>query len=622
MSDWRRRVTINGGILALFAVLAAVMTFPLAARLNQIVLGPPGDNFEYVQKMWWFKEALFVRGVSPFFNPDVFAPFGYPVALSETTLANTVLGLPVTAGFGEVVSYNVALLMSFVLSGFAGYLLGFSVSRRRFAGLIAGTIFAFAPYRFAHLGAGHLPLMGTQWIPLTVLYLERLIRTKRPHDSALAGFFFGLAALSSWYYAYMIGLFIPIYVALRVHSWRNRKSAVELGYGLLLMAVIAGLVVVPALVPLLRTTGRQAAAYPLRYVDQWSASPLDFLMPNIMHPLWGRTVAERYPQNVFENMLFVGWLPVALAWLGWRRWQVAGRVYGRLAAVASLLALGTTLHFWAGPVHLPVPDGPRLLFERGMHWLTTRSALNPIQWDMGVPGAIVVPLPTLLLYLFLPFFNAMRVWARFGLIVILAVAVLAGLGTATLTRYRHGRIIAALVWAGILIEFAPMPFALGYSYVQPQPVDRWLAGQPGSGLVIQFPLDRTWYGYPLYEARWHGKPVAYGYGTFVPQRYREDAGPLAGFPDVDSMNLLREWGVRYIVIARDSLGDRAPAVLDALDRNLALRLAWQGQDQTIYAGDRVLRALPVTPIVPPSEFLYGSKQAYLQDTLFVYEIRQ
>jgi len=97
---------------------------------------------------------------------------------------------------------------------------------------------------------------------------------------------------------------------------------------------------------------------------------------------------------------------------------------------------------------------------------------------------------------------------------------------------------------------------------------------------------------------------------------------LAGFPDVDSMNLLREWGVRYIVIARDSLGDRAPAVLDALDRNLALRLAWQGQDQTIYAGDRVLRALPVTPIVPPSEFLYGSKQAYLQDTLFVYEIRQ
>ena len=256
-----------------------------------------------------------------------------------------------------------------------------------------------------------------------------------------------------------------------------------------------------------------------------------------------------------------------------------------------------------------------------MSWLTTRAALNPVPaWDMGVEGGIVVPLPILLLYLFLPFFNAMRVWTRFGLLVILGIAVLSGLGAGRLAERRSGPVVVALVAIGILVEFAPLPFALGYSRVQPQPVDRWLADRPGRDLVIQFPIDRTWFGYPLYEARWHGKPIAYGYGTFVPQAYREAAGPLAGFPDAASLRLLRAWDVRYIVVARDSLGDSGPATIRALEEAPGVRLCWTGPSENIYFGDRVLSLLPPSPIVPPSEFLYGTKKPYVEDTLFVFEV--
>ncbi len=648
---------INAGILSLGLLLSLVMTYPLVLHPGSIILGPPGDNFEYLYKMWWFKEALLVKGISPFFNPGVFAPFGYPLALSETTLANMLTGFPLTILFGEVISYNAVMVASFVLSLFAGYLLGYSISSRRAAGLVTGIVFAFAPYRLAHLGAGHLPLMGTQWIPLTFFYLERMMRRQRLRDAAMGGLFLGLTGLSSWYYAYMMGIFVPVYVVLRglrskcpgstrgVPSplppphisglaqrfaasplrgrlWRKRTFAVQWGIGLAWLFVVAGIVLLPALVPLLRTTGRQAIPYPLRYVDQWSASPLDFVVPNIMHPLWGAVVAGLYPQNVFENVLFVGWIPLALAWVGWRQRNVAARAFGWLAVGAFVLALGTTLHVGRHPVQIPVPSEVQFAFERGMSWLSTKLALNPVsRWDMGGSGTIVVPMPTLLLYLFMPFFSAMRVWTRFGLFVLLGVAVLSGVGAAYLAdRWRNG-LVVALLCAGIIVEFAPMPYALGYARVQPQPVDTWLAKQPGQGLVIQFPLDRTWAGYPLYEARWHGKPVAYGYGTFVPHKYQEAAAPLETFPSRSALALLRNWGVRYIVIAQDSLAQSNPDAVETLNRVPGIQLIWAGTDRNIYAGDRLLRLLPVSPLVPPSEFLYGDKQSFLQDNLSVYEIK-
>ncbi len=610
------------GILSLSLLITLLMTYPLVAHPGSIILGPPGDNFEYLYKMWWFKDALLAKGIAPFFIPGVFAPFGYPLALSETTLSNMLIGFPLTILFGEVLSYNAVMVASFVLSAFTGYLLGYAISRRRVAGLVTGLVFAFAPYRFAHLGAGHLPLMGTQWIPLTFFYLERMMRRKRLRDAAMGGLFLGLTGLSSWYYAYMMGLFVLAYFVLRGRLWRKRTFAVQWATGLGLLIAVAGIVLLPALGPLLQTTGRQAVPYSLRYVDQWSASPLDFVVPNIMHPLWGSVVAGLYPQNVFENVLFVGWIPLALAWIGWRRRNAAARVFGWLAMGAFVLALGTTLHVGRNPVHLAVPVNVQFAFERGVSWLSTTLALNPVpRWDMGVQGAIVIPMPTLLLYLFMPFFSAMRVWTRFGLFVLLGVAVLSGVGAAYLVGRWRNRFVVALLCAGIIVEFAPMPYALGYARVQPQPVDVWLAKQPGQGLVIQFPLDRTWFGYPLYEARWHGKPVAYGYGTFVPADYQAAAAPLETFPGRPALDLLRSWGVRYIIIAQESMASSNPDAIDTLNHTPGIELVWAGTDRSLYAGDRLLRLLPVSPLVPPSEFLYGDKQSFLQDNLLVYEIK-
>jgi hypothetical protein len=623
--------------LFVFTILSLVMTYPLVLHLATAIPGPPGDNFEYLYKVYWFEQALLQEGRSPFFIPDVFHPFGYEVALSETTLSNILPVLPVTALFGEVVGYNVAIILSFVLSGCGMYLLVRDLSGSRGAGMLSGCVYAFSSYRMAHLGAGHLPLMGTQWLPLMLWAAERWIRDGRRRDAAMAGLFYALGALSSWYYAYMYGFVVLAYVLLRARPWRRewcRRQRLA-GAGLFLAVSIA--LVLPAAWPLLRLSAEGETAHAslsLAYVDQWSASPLDFVVPGAMHPIWGRAIMARFPQNVHENLLYVGLVPLALVVLGWRLEESGSvkRAYLWLGVLSWVLALGTTLHLGSTPVYLSVSEPLADLFHRAMYVLTGRLALNKVSYySMVRSGAIPVPLPGILVYLFLPFANAMRVWARFGLVTTLSVAVMSGMGAARWVRSRVGKkdgacgtrrgLCYSLLMLLVLFDLAVLPYAFGYSVVKDQPVDVWLSAQGDAGAVIQYPLDRSWFGEQLYRGITHGRAMAYGYGTFLPRAFQEADDVLRSFPDAESLALLRSWGVRYALVGSEWYGDEWPEMKDGLDRSDGLRYVTAMSDEAIYFGDRLLRQVPSSVLVPPTELVAGRTQkAYLVDRIHVYEI--
>lgn len=610
-------------LILLLALLSVVMTYPLAADLAGTVPGPPGDNFEYVYKLWWFEHALFDLNRSPFFVPGVFYPFGYELALSETTLANTILGLPVTAAFGEVVAYNVLALGSFVLSGVGAYLLATQLWRSRTAGFVAGLAFAFLPYRLAHLAAGHLPLMGTGWLPLLLLYEERLLRTRRLRDGALAGFFFAMLALSSWYYAYMGGLLAVLYWLLRARPWRSWLRDGRLWRGVVAGSLVAGALMLPALAPLLSLSARGEMArstLSLRYVDQWSASLPDFLLPSIMHPLWGEAVMSAYPQNVHESLLFVGFVPLALAIYALRRRRRATGALAAVGVISLVLALGTTLH-WAGePVRLPAPATLVQLFDRAMYTLTGKYALNPAAYSgLAQPGSIVAPLPTLLLYLFLPFFNAMRVWARFGLLVGLVVALLAGAGAAGLAGRGRRTAMTAVLAVALLFEFGTAPFGFGVSAIGAQPVDEWLRAQPGSFAVLALPQSKTWHGPALYAARQSGKSIAYGYGTYMPSAYRAWQKRLADFPGEESMQAIGEVGVRYVLVGLKSYGADEADMRRRLGEQTKLRLVYTAEERPVLQGDRLTR-LVAPSAAPTTEYIGDTRYAYLTDEIAVYEV--
>jgi hypothetical protein len=253
-----------------------------------------------------------------------------------------------------------------------------------------------------------------------------------------------------------------------------------------------------------------------------------------------------------------------------------------------------------------------------MGFLTNRLALFPISsYSLRSEGAIYIPMPTLLLYLFLPFFSAMRVWTRLGVIAIFGVAALAGLGWQRLEggslrlpfpgpmRPALARI---LVVALVAFEFAAFPYAMGTSSIQARPVDHWLAAQPGDWAIIEYPVAKAMSGRSLYAMRTHGKSVSFGYGTFFPQVFNEARPLLDTFPSSECIALLQSWGVRYVLVGSRSYGSDWARMEQACASAAELRHVLTSEDTPSYEGDRVLRLLP------------GTERAFVVDRIYVYEV--
>ncbi len=627
-----KRLVMHLGALLAFVVLSLVMTWPLALDFGGSVLGPPQDNYYYLSWFGWFRHTLVDLRAPSTFNPDVFYPFGHDFNTSETTWANLALGLPALLGWGEVAAYNTALLLSFILSGLGMYLLVSSLTGSWWAGLVSGAIYAFSPYRMAHVAGGQLPLLGTQWLPLCLWSLERVLRDRRWAWGLGVGLFFALTALSSWYYAFMAGLLLPIYALVRARPWREYLTQRHVWVALGAALAVAALLVGPAIWPTLQLSGQETMSYSLQWVDRWSASLADYFLPNVLHPLWGGATTEFYQgqRYFYERILYIGYVPLALAayalWRARRQgaslpapWPQVVTALLWLGGIALVLSLGTTLHWRdVAPVHIPVPAGLDKLFDRFMFNWITRFSLNAsaYHWGYQQEGHIVLPLPAMLLYLYFPFSNAMRVWSRFGLLVSLAVSALAGGGVALLraewgrkSRKGLGTAGALALLALVLFEYAAAPFPYGVSKVEAQPATEWLAEQEGDFAVMELPLSRALNGPPLYAGLLHSKPLAYGYGTFFPDAWVANWDTLQSFPSDESLRVLAGWDVRYVLVAARNYGDDWPRLAADIAAQDGLVAVGVYPERALYQGDRWFTATR------------GTDLPFVADEMHVYELR-
>src|SRR5262249_2411186 len=136
------------------------------------------------------------------FDANIFYPLRRTLALSEHLLGVQPLFAPVFLATDDpVLAMNVAVLSSFVLCGRTMTALALDVTRRLGPSLVAGFVWAFVPYRIAQLA--HVQLLFFQWLPLAVLYGDRVLRAGRPGAIvAFAGFTLW-QVLSSYYLAYI-----------------------------------------------------------------------------------------------------------------------------------------------------------------------------------------------------------------------------------------------------------------------------------------------------------------------------------------------------------------------------------------------------------------------------------
>jgi len=527
-------------VLLIYVFLTIVMTYPTVLFLRTKVMGGPQDNFHFLWELWYVAHALFDLHKSPFFDPDVFVPFGYSLISNQDLSPGTVLLFsPLTHVFGEVFTYNFLVLISFPLTAFGTYLLARELWSNRLAAFLAGVIVGFCPYRFTHAG-GHLSMVSTEWIPFFFLYLERLISNPRAKNAVLAGVFFGLSSWSTWYYFFMVPIAAVFYLAFRI-DWKAARE--DIGRLLKLLAVFAGvaaLFVLPLLVPAyLATRGAPVDYRGAGESQAFAAALADYVIPPTTHFLWGDKVARLWrqgPNGLWQSewQLYLGVVTLLLA--------VIGVFHRRRRVVFALCAMAFgCLLFSLGP---------------GIYF-THPPSLTPSTNDVALSR---IPAPGRLLRL-LPGFNNLRGWSRLGFFVELSVGLLAAGGLSDILDWTKERLnahkivqvgVTALASGLVLFDFFPRPAYM--SPVAPRAVDEWLSKQPGDFAFIDYPIPRHGFGGPaIYSTRLTGKRIIMGNAQNPPNlEYWSD---LSAFPSPFTIDLLHGWGTKYVLVNQNLYQD-------------------------------------------------------------------
>jgi hypothetical protein len=554
-------------VSGLFLGLTAWLCWPLPLRLGEGVSDSPDSLLNLWALAWNFH--ILPRDPLSLFQANIFFPRPNTLAYSEHLFGVALFAAPAYWASGNVVlAYNLALVLSFVLSGLGMFLLVFELTGSRSAALLSGVIYAFAPYRFLHVL--HLQLLSSQWFPFVFFYLVRFLRDGRARQIALASAFALLQVLSCNYYALYLALALVLLALVLFLRGRDLLDRRKLGLSALGAAAVA-LLALPFFLPY--EWNRAEQGFYRRYEDvvQFSAWPSDYLRPTALNDVFYASWLP--PQLRSEKALFPGFAAAALALVG----VALGRAND--ARAARILRGYFVLLV---PVSFLLSLGPEIEL-----------------------GGETYFLPYRLFYQYVPGFSGLRVPARLAVLVVFGLSVLAGFGWARASRELFARkrlqtALGATVLGIVLFEyrtgsldriFPPAPAS--------PPIYAWLAAQAGDFGVVELPMregeDITRESLRMYHSIQHWKRLANGFSGWWPNDYWELVGRMRSFPNSRVLRFLEAHvPVRFVVVHYDDYSDRERERLEEAMGRYAGRLALRAR----FGADAVYEIEPSTPSDP------------------------
>ncbi len=526
-----------------FLLVTLFFTFPLILHFRDSIVGGYGDGLYFAWLIRWYQRVIIEHTAAPFFNPMMNFPEGWNLSTTDTALASSLPGVPFSLLWGPIAGYNIAMWITFILSGLAMYIWVFQLTKSKSASLIGGTIYAFLPYRIAHFQAGHLNLSGTAWLPLYFMGLYQLMSSRRRWNwwaSIYTAISLGLIGLSSMYYLYFSLLMTVIFIAafLIFENWLVLRDRWFYFRALTTAAISLPLLYV-ALKPFLALSSQGGLAdRSIAYANQYSASPTDFFTPASSQFLFGAPISHLLDRSLWmESSLYIGvftFILIIIAILVRGKMKNKPLLFISLTVMASafLLALGPDLHWNNQILHIT----------------------NPFS---GQESSI--SLPAKFLFVYLPYFAKMRAVLRVGVFTLLFAALAAGLGASALLQKAKPHLrnwVTLILVVLILIDFYPGFMQRSLVKIEARPVDYWLALQPDSGAVVQMPFEESTSQAQVYFTLFHHKAITGGFfNANQPPQYQYLQGILATFPDENSVAALKEYKVAYIVINPHSFPD-------------------------------------------------------------------
>jgi hypothetical protein len=536
---------------AAVAIVYFAITLVMATSfvdLRQIAsLSFGADGRLIVWTIAWATRAI--REHLPLFAANMYFPTPDALAYTEHMLGLGLLALPLSfVTSNPALVYMLLWLAAFWTNALAAHLLAYRFTRRHDASLAAGLIFGWTFFRMSH--AGHLQLQWTAWMPLSLWLLERWMQ--RPTWPRLTWLVAAtlMQMLTSWYTAVLEALLVASWFAWMLvtsHRLRLPQHGVQI--------VVASAIGAVVLVPLARPYVRAHAPEPAASAAGLSADLRTYLAPP--EDTWlGQQLEHRFGMDARwiwgEQTLFLGWIAVALAVLGaidtgTRSLHSSGEDRRDARVVLFFVALAI-LGVW---LSLGPAGGP----------------YSPFGLMNAIPGVALFRAP-----------------ARFALLVMLAVAVLAAAGLARSLEEMEAdgsrRFVSPIVAVIAVLMLVEWRVVTPIMRAEPLPVPAIydsLTGLP-PGAVMSLPdysAGPEWFysaDYLLFATS-HWRPIVNGYGRSVPAAQPAIIAKLSAFPSADAAALARTLGVRYFIVHTGRLHSTAAAEAAQRSPDFTLRAA-------------------------------------------------
>jgi hypothetical protein len=523
--------------------LAVVMTWPTMRHPTRTI---PEDIWDPTLQAWqmaWSGHAL-THDPSQLWQANSHFPERYSFAFSDTLLGYAPAGMLGTGPVAALVRYNIVFVLAFALAFFGAYALVRQLGAGRIGSAVAGAAFAYAPWRFGQ--GGHLHVISTGGIALALAMLARghgwsLRHGYRPERVrpgwALAGWL-----VATWQVMLGWGIGLPfayvliVVVLVAAIRWLVRRPRLPLrllafdGIGVAVFTVVGALMAYPYL--------RVLALYP---ESRRSKDMLDFFSP----PLRGFFTAP--PESLVWGTAHASarstfpWAPEMALLPGFA-------LYG--LAVAGLFV--STWTVWQ-----------RVLLAAGV--------VASIVLGMGVHGPFGGRLGYLPLYWYLPGFDGIRTTGRLVVWTTLLLGILAAGAVSAFARRADDVVVDRIPdRPGPLLRLAmllPLILVLGeglnrmpHPDVPPTPAALATVAAP----MLVLPADDGDDQNVMFWTTDRFPKIVNGGSGFTPNRQAELRQLAEAFPDPESIDRLREIGVKSVVVLRGrAYGSRYQKAVDA-----------------------------------------------------------
>lgn len=573
-------------VVLIFACLTLGLTFPVITKITTEIAGGGSDLYQTAADVITAKTR--------------FEQLGFFGSVRDTIIHQKFDSISLyghySVLFGFPLGYNIYWLLSFLLSALGMYFLTRTLLKEHapsfpaipYISFFAGLVYAFTPAHY-HWSIGFRGATHIEWIPWTILLLHLLL--KRPTVTRFIGLlvFCVLLFKGESHFAAFFILFLVPYVLF----FRKKVKALIMHRRFKWFALIFIIICAAVLVFSysryfnISLSGNNYLDPGIDQAINYSNDLLGILTPTYNQAIWGDIfdrLRNMFTGNEFSSPSYIGVVVLILsAFALWRRRTNTGRFWLFIGIGFFILSLGPVLHI-AGIIE------PR------------------------------IPLPYILIYKFIPFFENIRTVNRLIIFAVLGFSLASSFGLLRIIEHKiksvHWQRLIPIIFAGlVIIEYLSIPVTT--TKLHHSPFYDKIRYEPGDYQILEIPSATSYDASSLssYYLRIHKKKLVndYQFGRQDSQNagyIRNTKVPIlneliyrlprntdlvshtaidTSDPDVNTA-ILNKYNARYITLSKEFIGDTTDkislrnfiGIKSFIRNNLKTRKVYEDNDLIAY----------------------------------------